>query len=69
MGLNVCKRIVSFFNGDLSVTSQYEHGTNFSFTFQCVDLMMEANENDKYANETISMNDIIPQKKSNTSSP
>jgi len=32
MGLNVCKRIVSFFGGDLRVDSEYGKGSTFTFT-------------------------------------
>ena len=33
MGLNVCKRIVSFFGGDIFIDSDYGKGSKFSFGF------------------------------------
>lgn len=33
MGLNVCKRIVSYFGGDMWIESDYGKGSKFSFNF------------------------------------
>jgi two-component system sensor histidine kinase TorS len=33
LGLNVCKRIVKFFNGEMSVQSELGHGSKFEFSF------------------------------------
>ena len=33
LGLNVCKRIVNVFDGDLTVTSELGKGSKFSFSF------------------------------------
>ena len=51
MGLNVCKRIINVYNGELSVTSELGVGSKFSFSFLVKDFKMEKdpdsdNEND-----------------------
>jgi K+-sensing histidine kinase KdpD len=33
LGLNVCKRIVSVFNGDMSCVSEKDKGSKFNFSF------------------------------------
>ena len=51
MGLNVCKRIINVYNGELAVTSELGVGSKFSFSFLVKDFKMEKdpdseNEND-----------------------
>lgn len=51
MGLNVCKRIINVYNGELAVTSELGVGSKFSFSFVVKDFKMEKdpdseNEND-----------------------
>lgn len=42
LGLNVCKRIVTVFDGTMSVTSELGKGSKFSFYFIVKDFMMQA---------------------------
>ena len=41
LGLNVCKRIVNQYNGEMSVSSEVGHGSTFSFGFQVKDFTMK----------------------------
>ena len=43
MGLNVCKRIVNFFGGDMTVSSEYGMGTKFTFTFSVTEVITDKN--------------------------
>lgn len=44
LGLNVCKRIVNQYNGEMSVSSDIGHGSKFSFGFQVKDFIMKKEE-------------------------
>ena len=43
MGLNVCKRIISYFGGDMSIDSDYGKGSSFHFNFIIDDFSMDKN--------------------------
>jgi signal transduction histidine kinase len=40
LGLNVCKRIINVYNGEITISSELGVGSNFSFTFEVVDFEM-----------------------------
>jgi signal transduction histidine kinase len=40
LGLNVCKRIINVYNGEITISSELGVGSTFSFTFEVVDFEM-----------------------------
>ena len=53
MGLNVCKRIINVYNGEIAITSELGVGSKFTFSFLVKDFKMEKdpdseNEDDNY---------------------
>ena len=40
MGLNFCKKIVTYFGGEMTVNSDYGNGSTFSFTFSIKEFSM-----------------------------
>ena len=53
MGLDFCKKIVSYFGGEMTVTSEYGSGSTFSFTFGITEFSME--KNDEYQSNDIAL--------------
>ena len=64
MGLNVCKRIVTYFGGDLRVNSEFGKGSTFTFTIIVNDF---STDNDMGDDNNYSMIDKTASKKSGRS--